>query len=242
MSKTFLIVIMFIAGIGAIIWYAPVIPVGQKFYIENNLPCTQNCDDAGVVYTKTTFETGQQLYNEKYPKYNGQPAGCGVVGCWSTDAQGNKYLNGELFPENKSTSPEVESTQKSASITTLYGGLDVDEAGNFDQNTIKNWETSNIKDYQAEYDFGFSESESNLTLDFSNNDPTAVIRKDKWDGKTWVPIYDNLKNVKIIGNKFYSDSYQGEFVKFTFNNELKYGLLLYGYIDKDRNEIGFRNL
>ena len=31
----------------------------------------------------------------------GQPLGCGVVGCWGTDSQGRKTLNGKLWIEPK---------------------------------------------------------------------------------------------------------------------------------------------
>jgi hypothetical protein len=35
------------------------------------------------------------------PRESGQPMGCGVVGCWGTDSQGRKTLNGKLWIEPK---------------------------------------------------------------------------------------------------------------------------------------------
>lgn len=108
---------------------------------------------------------------------------------------------------------------------------------------IKAWLPSRLQEYQAVYHFGNSELESDFILIIVNNSCFAQIAAGEWkskDGKDhWVFDYENLKNVRIEGNKFYSDKTDGEFVVY----ENKPGLIIYNpwrsVAKKGESEIGY---
>lgn len=102
-------------------------------------------------------------------------------------------------------------------------------------------------EYQSVYHFGDSENESDLLVLFGNGKCYAQIRYGAWgkDGKSWVWNYENLKNVKIVGNKFYSDKTNGEFVKYDNGAKNSKGLRVFnswsGATGKDGAEIGTKS-
>lgn len=81
---------------------------------------------------------------------------------------------------------------------------------------VKAWLPRMNQEYQSVYHFGNSEWESEFILIIINNSWFAQIRAGKWetiDGKdNWLWNYENLENVRIEGNNFYSDKTDGEFV------------------------------
>ncbi|WP_340077386.1 YARHG domain-containing protein [Leptobacterium sp. I13] len=84
-------------------------------------------------------------------------------------------------------------------------------------------------EYQYVYHFGDSEAESDLILLFSNDKIYGQIKYGAWsdDGNSWVWTYENLTNVKVEGNKFYSDQTDGEFVIYDSGVEKINGLKIY---------------
>ena len=115
-------------------------------------------------------------------------------------------------------------------------------------NSIQPW-YANINDYLGNYSYGFSETESKLTIKYYNNSLNALIKSGKFneDGTEWIVSNTTLSNLRIKGNKFYSDQWNGEFVSFILNNKKEYGLKLYGYIKSKpseplMDEIGFHSL
>lgn len=124
----------------------------------------------------------------------------------------------------------------------VEGGV-VDEP--VDLATIQPWNTV-IINYAGNYGYGFSESESTLVLDIKRNIISATIKSGKFnkDGTEWIVQNTNLHNIRIEGNKFYSDEWNGEFISFIFENQKEYGLRLYGYVKSKPgepiiDEIGF---
>jgi hypothetical protein len=86
-----------------------------------------------------------------------------------------------------------------------------------DSSKIKLWFPASNQEYQAVYHFGNSDQESQFILIIANNTCFAQIISGQWklidEGKTeWMYNYENLENVRIEGNKFYSDKTNGEFV------------------------------
>lgn len=79
---------------------------------------------------------------------------------------------------------------------------------------VSAWLPKFTLEYQNVYHFGDSEWESDLILIFGVDRYYAQIRSGSWskDGNAWIWNYENLKNVRIEGNKFYSDKTNGEFV------------------------------
>jgi hypothetical protein len=83
-----------------------------------------------------------------------------------------------------------------------------------DAKHVSKWVTKSINEYQHAYHFGDSEAESVLVLLVVDTNVYAQIKSGRWtqDGTKWIWHYENLKNVSIKGNKFYSDKTNGEFV------------------------------
>jgi len=114
----------------------------------------------------------------------------------------------------------------------------------FDNLKLKPWLTDQIEEYQYLYYFGFSKLESSLILIMGSDSCYAQIKYGEWVKKgkkrDWIWNYKTLKNVRIQGNKFFSDKTNGEFVIYD-NTE---GLVLYnnpwrGVGKKGEYELGF---
>lgn len=98
-----------------------------------------------------------------------------------------------------------------------------------DDSKVAPWIAESLKDYELVYHFGDSEMESDFALIVTEDKCYAQISYGRWsdDGLAWVKVYENLKDVKIIGNKFYSDITNGEFVTYNNGREKIKGLKVY---------------
>ena len=138
-------------------------------------------------------------------------------------------------------------------ILSLYSfaskGQDNNSEVLIDDSIIQPW-IAQKAEYQAAYHFGESEAESTLILIVDRDSCYVQIRSGYFDTiggqEQWIIKYENLKNVHIDGNKFYSGKTNGEFVSFNFENKLFYGLRIYNpwscwifYSDNKGHEIGF---
>ncbi|HEY5746928.1 MAG TPA: hypothetical protein VIU12_12675 [Chryseolinea sp.] len=87
-----------------------------------------------------------------------------------------------------------------------------------DESKVNSWTPKFTMEYQGVYHFGDSEAESELLLIFTLDKISGQIRSGSWsdDGKSWIWTYENIKDIKISGNKFTSEKSDGEFV--TYNN------------------------
>ena len=100
------------------------------------------------------------------------------------------------------------------------------------ESLIGTWETANSEDYEGVYRFGMSEWESEFYLAVDGNTISAQVKDHEWidsedeNLKGWQSRYRNYHNVKIVGNKFYSDETEGEFVTYKFEGEQINGLKL----------------
>lgn len=108
---------------------------------------------------------------------------------------------------------------------------------------IKQWNPKFQIEYQAVYHFGDSEWESKLILISGLDKWYAQIESGSWSGNgndlTWVYSYENLTNVRVIGNKFFSDKTNGEFVYYDGKEGRIKGLKVYeSWSGEDRFEIG----
>jgi hypothetical protein len=111
-----------------------------------------------------------------------------------------------------------------------------------DTTKISPWSLSKINEYQGVYHFGESEGESSLILICSENSWYAQIVKGSWTkDENWIFNYINLKNIRIEGNKFYSDKTNGEFVIYDDEQETVYGLKVLTTWDGNNGfEIGYK--
>ena len=85
------------------------------------------------------------------------------------------------------------------------------------ENNITPWTDEDKEAYEGIYFFGFSEGESKLILAIDNEMVNAQVSDYDWvelndSIADWHPNFENYTNVKIEGNKFYSDQTEGEFV------------------------------
>ena len=121
-----------------------------------------------------------------------------------------------------------------------------------DDSKIKTWSPAETCDYQSEYHFSNSETESTLVLILDHDSCYAQIQSGYWgktDGKDdWILNFETIKNVNIKGNKFYSDKTNGEFVIFNVDNKQFKGLMVYKpwsswvfYANRMGYELGLRS-
>jgi hypothetical protein len=114
-----------------------------------------------------------------------------------------------------------------------------------DSSLIKKWNPKFEIEYQAAYHFGDSEWETKLILIASLDKWYAQIESGSWSGSgsnlAWVYSYENLTNVKVDGNKFYSDKTNGEFVYYDGKDGRIKGLKIYdSWSGEEGFEIGHR--
>ena len=97
------------------------------------------------------------------------------------------------------------------------------------ESRVNSWTPKFLMEYQGVYHFGDSEDESELLLIFSLDKICGQIRSGSWSaiGTSWIWKYENLKNVKINGNKFTSEKSNGEFVTYDNGTEKIKGLKIY---------------
>jgi len=115
-----------------------------------------------------------------------------------------------------------------------------------DSSLIKPWFPKLEFEYQAVYHFGDSEWESNLILICVLDKWYGQIVSGSWsndnNGLAWIYNYENLTNLRIEGNKFYSDKTNGEFVLCDSKNGRIKGLKVYNsWSDEDGQEIGYKS-
>ncbi len=113
-----------------------------------------------------------------------------------------------------------------------------------DTSLIKPWVPKLEFEYQSVYHFGDSEWESNLILICGLDKWYAQIVTGGWssDGRAWIFNYENLTNVRIDRNKFYSDKTNGEFVLYDGKSRRIKGLRVYKtWSGDDGQEIGYKS-
>jgi hypothetical protein len=78
--------------------------------------------------------------------------------------------------------------------------------------------------YKGVYHFGESEAESDFVLVVSEESVSAQIRSGEWQTKPerWRKVFQTLTNVRIVGNKFYSEETEGDFVTFISEGNKNY--------------------
>jgi hypothetical protein len=114
-------------------------------------------------------------------------------------------------------------------FASLQAGGQVIASEIIDESKIQSWTPKFLMEYQGVYHFGDSEDESDLLLIFFLDKICGQIRSGSWssDGKSWLWKYENLKNIKIKGNKFTSNKSNGEFVLYGNERERVKGLKIY---------------
>jgi hypothetical protein len=114
-----------------------------------------------------------------------------------------------------------------------------------DGTKLQPWITKDKTNYQFAYHFGDSELESNLVILVGPSKCYAQISGGDWsaDGKEWIKKVETLSNVRIEGNKFFSDKTNGEFVLYKNGTETTQCLKVYkpwsGVTEKGQYEVGF---
>ncbi|MGI9544150.1 MAG: hypothetical protein ACR2MX_12905, partial [Cyclobacteriaceae bacterium] len=115
-----------------------------------------------------------------------------------------------------------------------------------DVDKISPWLPKSTLEYQGAYHFGDSEAESSLLILHNGTETVAQILSGKFsdNGKQWITNSENLSNVQIKGNQFYSDQTNGSFVIYTGDEHPVKGLKVErpwsGITEKGRYEIGHR--
>ncbi len=90
-----------------------------------------------------------------------------------------------------------------------------------DKADIKAWITDSDEFYFGTYHFGESEAETELILFKADDVIYGQIKSGDWneDATDWVWYYENLSNIRIEENRFYSDQTNGTFI--LYKNEIK---------------------
>ena len=115
------------------------------------------------------------------------------------------------------------------------------------EKNVKPWIPKLTLEYCTLYHFGESELESDFILLPTANGYVGQIRSGRWsdDATEWIPHYENLTNIRIEGNRFYSDQTDGEFVVYVGGKEAIKGLKIFkpwsGVTEDGEYEIGPRN-
>ena len=104
----------------------------------------------------------------------------------------------------------------------LFGQIWTSEE-NVDKNNLSPWVVDKTDEYEGAYFYGESEAESVFTIAIAGNLITAQLENGDWNIENdkvigWNSNYTNYTNVKIEGNKFYSDETNGEFLIYVHNN------------------------
>ncbi|MBI2258009.1 MAG: YARHG domain-containing protein [Flavobacteriia bacterium] len=116
-----------------------------------------------------------------------------------------------------------------------------------DNSKVAPWIVELSSEYQCVYHFGDSEMESDFILIIENDRCCAQIKNGNWtlDGKKWIIHYENLINVRIEGNLFFSDKTNGEFVLYDNGKEKIKGLKVFnswsGLTQNGEYEIGTKS-
>lgn len=114
-----------------------------------------------------------------------------------------------------------------------------------DGRKLKPWFAKDKKTYEMAYHFGDSEAESNLLLLVDNGKCYAQISWGEWsmDNTQWLQRFETLNNVRVEGNRFYSNKTNGEFVLYIDKGDTTYCLKVYqpwsGVAAKGQYEVGF---
>ncbi|MBJ2175839.1 YARHG domain-containing protein [Aureibaculum sp. A20] len=95
---------------------------------------------------------------------------------------------------------------------------------NVDKSNLSPWIVDQIDEYEGAYFYGESEAESELTISIAGDLIIAQLENGEWNIENeevigWISNYINYTNVKIEGNKFYSDETNGEFVIYLHDNK-----------------------
>ncbi len=98
-------------------------------------------------------------------------------------------------------------------ITSFVSGQIIAGDERIDDSRISPWLPMQKEECQGVYNFGFSELESYFILTITKDSCYAQIKSGDFtgDGRQFVWNFENLKNVRIQGNKFFSDKTDGEF-------------------------------
>ena len=112
-------------------------------------------------------------------------------------------------------------TYSSICFSQIYDDSEIE-----DNSFLSPWIEDDMENYEAVYFFGISEGESMVTLAIDNgivdlqisNNGKAYYHNEEFGG--WKRNIENYTNVRIVGNKFYSDQTNGEFILFN-NGEIE---------------------
>lgn len=108
-------------------------------------------------------------------------------------------------------------------LTSLSSFAQIWAGQEIDINSLNTWNTNKLSDYEGVYSFGFSESESEMTIAIDQNQICVQLKSGDWvseNGKIigWRSEYINYTDVKIEGDKFFSNETNGEFIIYRKGN------------------------
>ncbi len=111
---------------------------------------------------------------------------------------------------------------------------------------IRSWKPDKPGELEGSYHFSMSEDESELVFRKTMYGWTAQVIKGDWAGEDstmrWVFQYENLTNIRVSGDTFYSDQYQGRFIQFLYSGTWKKALLIgnpwSSWVDGNGGDIG----
>lgn len=96
-----------------------------------------------------------------------------------------------------------------------------------DESNINDWNVKSLNEYEGVYFFGYSESESQMTLSIDDKLICVQLQSYEWvesenkELEGWHSKYVNYSKIKIVGNKFFSEESNGEFVLYNNKKFLK---------------------
>lgn len=97
------------------------------------------------------------------------------------------------------------------------------------------WIVDKISEYEGCFRFGTDEKESEFLIIITDS---LIVAQNRFYNENSLDSFKTFSQVNIVGNKFYSDQYNGEFVWYTDTTGICAGLLIYKPWTKNYNSGG----
>ena len=102
-------------------------------------------------------------------------------------------------------------------------------------NNLKPWIVDKLSEYEGCYRFGTDEKESAFYIIVTDS---LIVAQNRYYNGNSLDSFKTFTNVKIVGDKFYSDQTNGEFVWYSESSGICAGLLIYKPWTKTYNSGG----
>lgn len=135
-------------------------------------------------------------------------------GCIPRGWERVQYEDVQFNSGNTDNTEEVKNNNQNQETIELLDTIDDSGKSIFKFFKVNPWVAKSIDEYEYVYEFNFSDERARVIITVDNGKPYAKIENGEWsaDGFSDVSRVENLTNVRIEGNKFYSNKINGEFI------------------------------